>query len=1563
MKNKGKRLFLGFMILLVAAFCCATFVACNVDDVKEVIITPNTVNIRIGEFNYSDYKVTATYGSGKIEEATLTEEMIAPKDRLKFFLEGEHEIEVEFLRNTTTFKVNVRRNVFAGAEFNDLDVVYNGEFYTVEVKNVPEGTIVSYPTTNRFRTAGEYQATAILRKDSFEMKEMVAKVNIRKADYDLSGVTFENQTVEYDGSSHMIEMEGTLPSGLYVNYTITREGGREEKGNSATNAGVYTVEARFSGDTTNYNVVDNKQAILTINQASIDVSNLTFENKIVTYDRTIQSIEVEGNIPHGVNVTYLNNEHVDAGSYEVTATFSVDDTVNFAAIPDMKATLTILKAEYDMSAVHFNGMKVTYDGQEHKIEIIGQLPNGVKVEYNGNEGINAGSYDAVAKFTSGNVNYNDPISMTATLIIDPAIAQMDQIVFERRRFISIVLEKEDADEYMDWYDPYLVANEYRPENVPVGFSMKAEYKKTDNWQADLESNIEDLTGFVDKITEDGYYLVKITFDGGSNYVDEKPTTTTVIRIDTIDDDDISTWQQLVYDNSWVNPETNNVAGVFMDYFTGACVEKNRKTFIIGDTTIQYCDCNVFLNYADIGEDALKSDEISDRYIPESKLKDYREFADSYFTFVKTFKSTGIAEFDSFLEAAVKASNTVDTEEYYGEDREPSYDFDKDKAVYVTINGVLDSEIRDETNQIEKTATYYHEALAHLFGFENKNDFYGEGQITGNVFDTYCNMTFQASVGVSNDNPIACEGAVYVKNTDSEDYAFIFPYVFRITETKALCVFIFCSVIDGVRNYAALVNDAGMLFDFFENIPDGKNTYLLEGRCLTSELNMTEEGTIYRLATKTKTVIVENGTEVLKPITDGKDLRYVEDSEYTEHLIYGNVEVYRFLSELPGSCSEISNGYDPNEFNIVTDTTIYSYCDCDAFATIIKADGDATGITVRNDREDHPQMKTEIADKFDQLSYLYQGFISNYVTGEDVINEWKIGSSNRNYETYKTFFDYASNMIYKSNRNMGKDSDYVLNRSVIIGMNRSYSIAISSSNYSYRVDEYRLMVAKLFGFTDLEQFIAAVNSLSDVLVKNGKYANVDSISSRLLYDGAILTLNDYFVLPYAIKSELSTKKVMVFIFVDKKGAVSIWINDARNAFNATNFGETVWDMSDKFNVSIYGRCLMYEDDGYIMNEDLGKNVSKMINKLQQYPQYLFKVGGVKENCYVTDENADYYAHIYYLGGRCSELNLNHLPGYDYGGVSVLTDDCNPFYTLNGDWIFDDIDNLKEHSLYSIPASLKAAFNGLSNLYSAFLGNFEIPTEGAQYIPTVSGNALESYTALYNAAVELYESSAYPAFIKGTESDLTKSAIIGLNRPFTILLNSDTTSQETNYRLAVANILGIDDEELFSNYVEQMEILYSDYRADLKNSLEVNKAMENGCFVTNNDSFVFPIAVQSTSLYNVLLYMVIDKNNCISIWVNNVDSLLYATRFDDNHLVFDEDQSIVNNVYCKNMIFLKDIPYDATVFSCDCDPLLNIQKNDGKTNKITSRYDRGDNAVITDTVAEQFDNLSVYFAYYN
>ena len=80
---------------------------------------------------------------------------------------------------------------------------------------------------------------------------------IKKAVYDMSGVKFENKTVEANGNAQIITIGGTLPDGVTVTYN-----------GSGTEAGTYTITAKFDGDTVNYESIADMTATLTINKAA-----------------------------------------------------------------------------------------------------------------------------------------------------------------------------------------------------------------------------------------------------------------------------------------------------------------------------------------------------------------------------------------------------------------------------------------------------------------------------------------------------------------------------------------------------------------------------------------------------------------------------------------------------------------------------------------------------------------------------------------------------------------------------------------------------------------------------------------------------------------------------------------------------------------------------------------------------------------------------------------------------------------------------------------------------------------------------------------------------------------------------------------------------------------------------------------------------------------------------------------------------------------------------------------------------------------------------------------------
>ncbi|MCX4313632.1 MAG: leucine-rich repeat protein [Clostridia bacterium] len=237
-----------------------------------------------------------------------------------------------------------------------------------------------------------------------------------KLDYDMSGVTFENAEYDYDGREHVLEITGALPDGVTVSYTE----------NALTNAGELIVTASFSGDE-NHNEIPEMTATLTVNKIDYDMAEIVFDGMTCDYDGGVKRLEIAGVLPDGVTVTYDNNDKVNAGTYTVTASFSGDENHN--EIPEMTATLTVNKIDYDMAEIVFDGMTCDYDGGVKRLEIAGVLPDGVTVTYDNNDKVNAGTYTVTASF-SGDENHNDIPEMTATLTVNKIDYDMSGVAFE-----------------------------------------------------------------------------------------------------------------------------------------------------------------------------------------------------------------------------------------------------------------------------------------------------------------------------------------------------------------------------------------------------------------------------------------------------------------------------------------------------------------------------------------------------------------------------------------------------------------------------------------------------------------------------------------------------------------------------------------------------------------------------------------------------------------------------------------------------------------------------------------------------------------------------------------------------------------------------------------------------------------------------------------------------------------------------------------------------------------------------------------------------------------------------
>jgi len=178
-----------------------------------------------------------------------------------------------------------------------------------------------------------YVVASIAEQDNYYAAESeAAELTITKAVYDMSGVSFTGVSYTYDGIEKKIEISGTLPSGVTVNYT----------NNTLTNAGSTTATATFSGDTDNYEAIASMTAVLTITKAagegSVGITGWSYGEYDANSNSPAPASSTNGTdnvtylykVQGAVDSTYTDEIPTDAGSYTVQATFAA--TNNYKAV-------------------------------------------------------------------------------------------------------------------------------------------------------------------------------------------------------------------------------------------------------------------------------------------------------------------------------------------------------------------------------------------------------------------------------------------------------------------------------------------------------------------------------------------------------------------------------------------------------------------------------------------------------------------------------------------------------------------------------------------------------------------------------------------------------------------------------------------------------------------------------------------------------------------------------------------------------------------------------------------------------------------------------------------------------------------------------------------------------------------------------------------------------------------------------------------------------------------------------------------------------------------------------
>lgn len=297
---------------------------------------------------------------------------------------------------------------------------YNATEHSVAIVGIPANVEVSYTGTVSAKNVGVYTVSATFTFDDANYNPITIEPltwEVKKATLASLGLSWSEADFIYDGTLKSVHVLG-LPADITVEIYA---------GNEGINAGSYTASAVFSYDSNNYEEVSIAPLTWEIKKATYDVSNLKWtENLTFTFDGQHKVVSVLG-VPAGVTVHYIDNDKVNAGTYNAIASFEVDP--NYNGINPMEIEWSIAKADAVISAegeytFHYNGSPIVIPATLNHSE--------VAIITNPAEIIEKGEYtvELIAEATG---NYN-----AASITVKVIVVESDASILNR---VSIMIEQ------------------------------------------------------------------------------------------------------------------------------------------------------------------------------------------------------------------------------------------------------------------------------------------------------------------------------------------------------------------------------------------------------------------------------------------------------------------------------------------------------------------------------------------------------------------------------------------------------------------------------------------------------------------------------------------------------------------------------------------------------------------------------------------------------------------------------------------------------------------------------------------------------------------------------------------------------------------------------------------------------------------------------------------------------------------------------------------------------------------------------------------------------------------
>ena len=281
-------------------------------------------------------------------------------------------------------------------------------------------------------------------------------------------------------------------------------------------AGVFYFRALSAGDENHLPIISEWISFEIIEVAAVDFFIKLTGNEFLTLERLEDedfSAFVRNNDSSVVRIPFseVNISYAEGDSLHISDTAVSFSYLDFFVTEEIR----VIKRDYDLGAVYWEGLKSVYDGSKKEARILG-LPEGIKLlGYIGNGQINAGIYVISPRIEYDEENYNEPILADVIMNVEKQKVIVPEIESAEYNADIIIPKIEDSDLYSFEIPHTIDAGEYTvvfklndSENYSFEGGLSKIEKRFTVSKAKLVIQISDIERyFFDKYSEPGYRVV------------------------------------------------------------------------------------------------------------------------------------------------------------------------------------------------------------------------------------------------------------------------------------------------------------------------------------------------------------------------------------------------------------------------------------------------------------------------------------------------------------------------------------------------------------------------------------------------------------------------------------------------------------------------------------------------------------------------------------------------------------------------------------------------------------------------------------------------------------------------------------------------------------------------------------------------------------------------------------------------------------------------------------------------------------------------------------------------